>query len=194
MHDTAGDLRPRGIEARSLPPVLCVFTLKAHVVSHVIEFDMMPSDPHPKLDVFELLSSRRPRHRLGIGLVRAGSTCTDGLEGSPGRSDSHFRGGCGQRAARRALRFVRGRAGGYARARGRAREKNRRGCAWRTTFSKRGVGFGATLAKTSCRVNKVSISHSAHWITCAPPIHDTRRQSPRDYHHRFPRRWEDDTW
>jgi hypothetical protein len=76
----------------------------------------------------------------------------------------------------------------------RAREKNRRGCAWRTTFSKRGVGFGATLAKTSCRVNKVSISHSAHWITCAPPIHDTRRQSPRDYHHRFPRRWEDDTW
>ena len=111
---------------------------------------MMPSDPHPKLDVFELLSSRRPRHGLGMGLARAGSTCTDGLEGSPGRSDSHFRGGCGQQAARRALRFVRGRAGGYARARERAREKNRRGCAWRTTFSKRGVGFGATLAKTSC--------------------------------------------
>ena len=111
---------------------------------------MMPSDPHPKLDVFELLSSRRPRHGLGMGLVRAGSTCTDGLEGSSGRSDSHFRGGCGQRAARRALRFVRGRAGGYARARGRAREKNRRGCARQTTFLKRGVGFGATLAKTSC--------------------------------------------
>ena len=84
-----------------------------------------------------------------IGLVRAGSTCTDGLEGSPGRSDSHFRGGCGQRAARRALRSVRGRAGSYARARGRAREKYRRGCARQTTFSKRGVGFGASLAKTS---------------------------------------------
>ena len=84
---------------------------------------MMPSDPHPKLDGFELLSARRPRHRLGIGLVRAGSTCPDGLEGSSGRSDSHFRGGCGQRATRRALRFVRGRAGGYARARGRAQKK-----------------------------------------------------------------------
>ena len=32
-----------------------------------------------RFDVFELLSSRRPRHRLGIGLVRAGSTCTNEL-------------------------------------------------------------------------------------------------------------------
>ncbi len=107
------------------------------------------SRPHPKLDVFELPSARRSGHGVVMGLVRAGSTCTDGLEGSPGRSDFHFRGGCRQQAARRALRFVRGRAGGYARAGERAREKNRGGRAHQTTQTKRGVGFGATLAKTS---------------------------------------------
>jgi len=37
----------------------------------MVEFGMVQCDPHPKLDVFELLSARRPRHGLGMGPVCA---------------------------------------------------------------------------------------------------------------------------